>query len=198
MEIDLVGQWRFWLGAFELELTPWFRRLCAPGSSCFDVGAREGYYTLALAKRSAGGRVLAIEADPGESDRLRRNIDHNPELRPAPESLLARIVDRPNRNEDRTLDEIAYAPGSFVPDLVKLDVEGWELGALRGASRLLADRRPHLVIETHSETVEQGCIDVLSEHGYSPQLVTPRRWFPETRPGHNRWLIAEGRGRRAA
>jgi Methyltransferase FkbM domain len=196
MEIDFRYQWRFWLGIFERELASWFRRFCAPDSNSFDVGAREGYYTLLLAKRSPGGRVLAIEADPTEHHRLRRNLNLNKSLRPAPEALLARVVDHPHGPRDVTLDEIAYGREGFVPDLVKLDIEGWELCALRGATRLLADRRPHLIVETHSEQLERACSEVLREYGYAPQLVTPSRgWLPETRPGHNTWLIAQGRPR---
>jgi hypothetical protein len=33
--------------------------------------------------------------------------------------------------------------------------------------------------------------------GYAPQVVEPRRWLPEVREGHNRWLVAEGRPRAA-
>ena len=41
MEIDLSEQARFYLGVFEIELVPWFRTFCPPGTSSFDVGARE-------------------------------------------------------------------------------------------------------------------------------------------------------------
>jgi hypothetical protein len=194
MEIDFSYQSRMWLGVFEHELARWFRELCGPGTSAFDVGAREGYVTLCLARLSPGGRVLALEADPAECELLRRNIAANASLVPAPEVRLARVTDRTD-GADVTLDGVAFAADGFVPDLVKLDVEGWEHKALQGAERLLAERRPHLVVETHSAELERGCRDVLVAHGYAPEVVEPRRWLAEVREGHNRWLVAAGRAR---
>ena len=193
MEIDFSYQSRLYLGIFEIELARWYRAWCGPGSACFDVGAREGYVALSLAKLSAGGRVLAFEADPAECERMRRNVAANPSLVPAPEIRLARVTARTDDQGNLALDDSAFAKDGFVPDLVKLDVEGNELNALRGAERLLRERRPHLVVETHSEQLESGCAELLVSHGYEPRVVEPRRWLAEVRAGHNRWLVAEGR-----
>jgi hypothetical protein len=192
MEIDFAHQSRLYLGIFELELQRWFRAFCPPGASGFDIGAREGYVALVLARLSQGGRVLAVEADPAELERLQRNIELNSSLTRAPEPRLARVTGRVGSDRDVTLDDLAFEEDGFVPDLVKLDVEGWELEALRGGERLLTERKPHLVVETHTEKIERGCIDLLAANGYAPRLVEPRRWLPEVRDGHNRWLVAEG------
>jgi methyltransferase FkbM-like protein len=192
MEIDFGDQARFWLGLFELELVPWIRRFCLAGSSAFDVGAREGYHTLVLAKCSAGGRVLALEADPAEHARLLRNIAANPGLVPTPETRVARVVDAVRVDGDTTLDDVAFSADGFVPDLVKLDIEGWEHKALQGAGRLLAERRPHLIVETHSADLERRCCELLAEAGYDPVIVEPRRRLAEVRSGHNRWVAAGG------
>jgi hypothetical protein len=191
MEIDFRQQARMYLGVFELELGVWFRAFCPRGASAFDVGAREGYHTLLMARLSAGGRVLAFEADPDEHRRLCRNIAANPEFAPAPEARLARVT-AGARPDDVTLDRFAFGDDGFVPDVVKLDVEGWELRALEGARRLLAERRPHLIVETHSQALERDCLGLLRSHGYAPVVVHPRAWLAEVRAGHNRWLVAEG------
>ena len=146
-----------------------------------------------LARLSAGGRVLAVEADPAEVERLHRNIALNPTLPRPPESRLARVTTRMRGDRDVTLDDLAFGADAFVPDLVKLDIEGWELHALQGGERLLAERRPHAVVETHTADLERGCAELLRGHGYSPRVIEPRRWLPEVREGHNRWLVAEGR-----
>ena len=198
MEIDFTYQARLWLGIFEIELARWLRAFCPPGSACFDVGAREGYVTLLLASLSGGGRVLGVEADPDELERLRRNIALNPSLPRPPEARLARVTGRSDAGRDVTLDQLAYAADGFVPDLVKLDVEGWELQALQGGERLLTERKPHLVVETHSADLERNCLELLAARGYRPRVVEPRRWLPEEREGHNRWLVAEGRQFRPA
>jgi len=193
MEIDFSYQSRLYLGVFESELAPWYRRFCTPGATCFDVGAREGYVALALAKLSGDGRVVAFEADRIEYERLRRNIAANPALAPAVEARHARVTGRAaDDRSDVTLDDAAFEDGQPLPDLVKLDVEGWELEALRGGARLLEKHRPHLVVETHSAKLEVGCLELLRGHGYAPRVVEPRRWLAEVRAGHNRWLAAEG------
>src|SRR5207248_11549800 len=152
-----------------------------PGTNAFDVGAREGYVTLALARLSAGGRVLAVEADPAELARLRRNIALNSSLPRPPDVRLARVTGRTGAERDVTLDDLAFSAEGFLPDLVKLDVEGWELQALQGGERLLAERKPHLVVETHSAELERGCLALLAGHGYAPVVVQPRRWLPGVR-----------------
>jgi len=157
------------------------------------VGAREGYVTLVLARLSAPyGRVAAFEADETEYRRLLRNIAANPELRPAPEPILARVKDRSEDDARLSLDDAAYER-HFVPDLVKIDVEGSELRVLKGAERLLTERRPHLVVETHSAELEHECAELLRRYRYEPRVVRQRWWLPEVREGHNRWLVAAGR-----
>ena len=144
-----------------------------------------------MARLSAGGRVLALEADPEEHSRLCRKIAANPSLTPAPEARLARVT-AGARQDDVTLDGVAFGADGFVPDLVKLDVDGWELQALEGGTSLLAERRPHLIVETHTESLERDCLALLRAHGYAPVVVHPRAWLAEVRAGHNRWLVAEG------
>jgi hypothetical protein len=83
-----------------------------------------------------------------------------------------------------------------VPDLVKMDVEGNEVAALRGAQRLLAERRPHMIIETHSEDLDAGCRWLLEDNGYAVETVEPRPWMPEVRTlEFNRWCVARGDAR---
>jgi hypothetical protein len=76
---------------------------------------------------------------------------------------------------------------------VKLDVEGNEVAAIRGAERLLAERKPHVIVETHSEDLDAGCRWLLEDHGYTVESVEPRRWVPEVRTAaFNRWCVARG------
>jgi len=54
----------------------------------------------------------------------------------------------------------------WVVQFVKIDTEGAELAALAGASRLLREQHPKLIVEVHSETLGKHCRDVLLSHGY--------------------------------
>ena len=51
-------------------------------------------------------------------------------------------------------DEITLA-GLPVPDFIKIDIEGWELEALRGAANILKFCQPALFLEMHGETIRQ-------------------------------------------
>jgi hypothetical protein len=186
MEIDFDRDSRYWLGLYERELSGYIRELCVPGSACFDLGSGSGFYALVFASRGAS-RVLAVEADPSTCVRLRRNVAANPALVQSVEVSEARV------GPEAGLDELAYGPGGFVPDLVKMDVEGNEVAALRGAQRLLAERKPHVIIETHSEDLDAGCRWLLEDHGYDVEVVEPRPWLPEVRTLElNRWCVARG------
>lgn len=50
-----------------------------------------------------------------------------------------------------SLDEFVYEQGHPPPDFIKIDVEGAEGKALRGARRLLSNRHPGLLLEIHGE-----------------------------------------------
>ena len=53
-----------------------------------------------------------------------------------------------------TIDEDIAAAGLPAPHLVKIDIEGMELPALRGMSRTLRRYRPDLYLEMHGATME--------------------------------------------
>jgi FkbM family methyltransferase len=71
-----------------------------------------------------------------------------------------------------TLDQDAEQNGLPAPDLIKIDIEGWELQALRGASRLLRQFGPALYLEMHGETMAEkkqkvrDIVQYLEEAGY--------------------------------
>lgn len=193
MEVDFGRDSRMWLGLYEHELAHHVRALCTPGSASFDVGAEGGFYALVFA-RLGGGRVLAVEANADTCERLRRSVAANPALAPLIEVLNAQVVGRTDAARKQvSLDDLAYGPGGFVPDLVKLDVEGKERSTLRGAARLLGERKPHVIVETHSQDLDDTCREILASHGYTVETVEPRRWLPEVRPAPlNRWVVAPG------
>lgn len=65
-----------------------------------------------------------------------------------------------------TLD--TYASKHPMPQLVKMDIEGAEVAALRGATKLLSSTDgPTLLISTHSADLESSVKELLVEAGYT-------------------------------
>jgi FkbM family methyltransferase len=85
-----------------------------------------------------------------------------------------------------TLDEEIVEAGLAPPGFIKIDIEGWEIEALRGARRTLLTHRPMLFLEMHGETMREKkrkvkeIVDFLWDVGYrriehieSGSAVTP-------------------------
>lgn len=186
MRIDFSSQTRLYLGLYEIELDRHLRRLLRPGVTAYDVGAQHGYDALAIAKRT-GARVAAFECDGDCLQGMRESFGLNPRLAHLIEPVEATVGSGPT---DLHLDDWAYN-GGFVPDFIKLDIEGAEIGALQSARRVLRERHPSLIVEVHSADLERQAGALLVRHGYRPLVVSQRRFLPDHRPtGHNRWLVA--------
>lgn len=177
-----------YLGLYEIELSRHLRALAVRGAKCFDLGGNLGYDALVLAKLT-GGPVVSVERDGVLAAALRANADRNPSLGPV--TVVTAEVASSTSASSVTIDDLAAA--HFVPDLIKIDIEGGELEALRGADRVLATR-PGILLEVHGERLEWDCLELLRAAGYAPpDVVDRRRWLPEHRPlAHNRWLIFRG------
>jgi len=161
-------------------------RFLKDGMTVLDIGAHHGLYTL-LASRLVGknGKVIAFEPSPRERLRLERHLrlnrcrnvrvegvalDQSPgesdlflvegsedycnSLRPP--AVLAKT--RTVRVEVAALDEYLSRRSVSNVDFIKLDVEGAELGVLKGAKNILTTTpRPVLLVEVYDiRTVPWG------------------------------------------
>lgn len=136
-----------------------------PGSNFLDIGAHIGSVLSAVHRADRTVNIFAIEADPAKLDRLRRNFPfctftgcavgeasgtaeffRHP-ARSGFNSLAASDADGVIRTavEVRTLDEIFPEQ---VFRTIKIDIEGAELGALRGGRRMIARSRPVILFES--------------------------------------------------
>lgn len=196
MRLDLREGWiGTYLGFYEIELNGEIRRLCLPGFRSFDVGGQIGYDALVLAKLS-GAEVLTVEALPDCCEEIRANALANWAIGGRLTILNAYATDTAESAaaevESVTIDQLAAR--FFTPDFIKMDIEGGEVAALRGAARTLGELQPNLLIEVHSLALENDCLDLLRAYGYQPRLIDQRRFLREHRPtAHNRWIVATGR-----
>jgi FkbM family methyltransferase len=172
-----------------------------------DVGAYIGPYSL-LAARSVGprGKILAMEPDPVNRRQLERNLALNeidnctvipcaawsrsggigwctskePVWHGIDVNQIAETVDA------RTIDEVVLEmfPGRL--DWIKMDIEGGEIEALKGAEKTLARFRPRLFIEVHETVV--ALRELLASLNYRIE----REAFDEP-PDHHGWILASAR-----
>jgi FkbM family methyltransferase len=175
---------------FEPEMVGAFERAVAPGMTVLDVGANVGYYTL-LASRLVGesGKVLAFEPERTNLSFLLRNIAGNscsnvlvcPYAVSSGAGTAVLHLTRPSRSGhslvvrhkereaggEQTIATVGlddFLPREFIPDVVKMDIEGAEPLALKGMTRILSDPKLKVVfIECNR--------DMLAAQGTSPEEV---------------------------
>jgi FkbM family methyltransferase len=172
VEWDFIGRELLDTG-FENREYDFAGRFVKPGMTVLDIGAHRGFYTLLFSRKVGDrGRVLSFEPSPRERKRLKwhlrinfcRNVEvkdcalgeadgkaelylvHGGDtgcnsLRP-PDTALPTS---PVTVAVKKLDDILSDARVRSVDFIKLDVEGGELGVLRGAERLL-QRKPRPVI----------------------------------------------------
>jgi FkbM family methyltransferase len=164
---------------YEPPVANFLRDLIKPGFVCFDVGANVGVYALQLCHWSAPtGRVVAFEPSPGAREILERHVamnhfedrvqivgaavgsseDHATFYAAGVEGMSR--LGSPNPaliNQSRALSVPVLTLDSFVranrsvPNIVLVDVEGFELAVLEGARETIKNRRnlTHFVVEMH-------------------------------------------------
>jgi FkbM family methyltransferase len=167
----------FWLGQYELPIQAALVRELRPGSVFFDVGANAGFFTLLAASRiGPAGKCVAFDPDENNIATIQRQCSLN-----GLSSVLAigeaisdsagtawfarahrgaatgHLGDRGVKEESfevatTTLDAAALTYG--MPDFIKMDIEGAEGSALRGAGMLLRQRRSTWLIEIHGPASE--------------------------------------------
>jgi FkbM family methyltransferase len=190
----------------EAPLRPILAGLLPDGGVLLDVGAHVGHWTLRLASKAS--RVVAVEANPATAATLQLHLALNDITNVTVVQLAAwdkqarlRLHD-PNdqieggstrvlaaENGDGTvpagrLDQLPELIGIGRLDLVKLDVEGADLHALRGMAGLLERHRPVLFIEDHSVYgyFERADLETtLVDLGYTFEVAhsVPTQWMPD-------------------
>lgn len=190
--LDLNGQTQYFLGLYEHEVQRWLCRFCKESRTFIDIGASEGYYTLFVLKKTGVSKVIAFEPLGESRELLDQNLRLNSLSKSSRLEISTQFVGALDKLGHCTLDSIAEM--ILFPCTVKMDVEGAELEILRGASSFLKHPGSFWIIETHSQELEQQCVQLLSWAGLTVRIVKNawwRRLIPEGRPlAHNRWLVA--------
>lgn len=161
---EYVSDQIYYYGCFERELVTMLTEALEPGMVFLDIGAHVGLYTVIAASRvGPTGRVYAFEPSGETFALLQENVALNghanvecvraavsdragtadlylagEHIRAASSLGRADYTDGTEQVSCVTIDEFLTARGSLRADAVKMDIEGAERLALRGASGLLS------------------------------------------------------------
>jgi FkbM family methyltransferase len=183
----------------------------APGATVIDVGAHVGLHTLRLSRTvGEAGRVIAVEASPANAALLRKHLAWNAcknvtvvdaavgenageiefSFRPDPtdpgasaNSFAHDIGGDKARVKVVTIDQVCRG---LAPNMIKIDIEGAELLAIRGARELLSRSSPVLLIAVHPDamralgTAPRELVELLTEFRYVGRCLDGS---PLTEPG---------------
>lgn len=196
-------------GEYEDRFGPRLLAEVRASDTVWDVGANVGLYTSQFAERAGGsGRVVAFEPVPACFKALEEVADRRDEIRPvnaalgatdgyltmalAQDALAAthRVVAGANQDTDEVFTEVPVRSGEsfgaehpdLFPNVIKIDVEGFEGEVFAGLKGLLHDERLRCIgIEMHfgllqkrgepdtPERLEKG----LKQKGFSVNWTDP-------------------------
>ena len=216
MELDLsddLERCTYFLGRYyDLELQTLLGALLRPGDTFLDIGANIGMMTLHAAKLvGSEGKIIAFEPQPSCVRKLERQLElnnihhvtvHNIGLAdqaaemvmsvPRGGSIMAHIgatvvfsdeqIKIPVRRGD---DLVAAVSGRLV---IKIDVEGYEVQALRGLGKTIALNRPAIISELNAHHLqragktEQEAIAFFTDRDYVGYAISTKRNRPLSPP----------------
>jgi FkbM family methyltransferase len=196
---------QFVRGSHERFMRKLLRKATQPGMMVLDIGAHVGYYTL-LAARLVGpaGKVLAFECDPRSYRFLRHNVklnNCNEIVTPIPKAVAAEAKVSPfflhqsapctsslweaslwKQNESPSIDvectTVDDVIGDRRVDVIKLNIEGNEIEALKGMEKTFANSpRMVLFVECKPRVLSaaggsaRALVSCLLESGFSVQII---------------------------
>lgn len=198
-----------WLGDYEFKKQALVVEKISRGQVVFDIGAHVGFYTLLFsALVGPSGVVVAFEPLPRNLRYLHEHIrlnqiknvqvieaavtdrSGNTLFQELSSSFTGRVSERGQLLVPQVSTDNLISDGKVPkPDYLKIDIEGGEYAALRGAQVTLGDYHPGIFLATHGQDVHEQCCTLLAKLGYELRSVTGES-IPETSE-----LLAEGRRR---
>ena len=150
-------------GSSEKETREKLLSLLGPASVFYDIGAHEGLYTIHVKTKLPSSTVFAFEPHPEE---LQDNMDLNHikdvnVFAVALGNVAGQVSMTTNKRSSNhvvvdgredfvamtTLDKVVLERACKLPTAIKLDIEGFEFNALKGAADTLRKARPIVVTE---------------------------------------------------
>jgi FkbM family methyltransferase len=194
-------------GVYEVQAVDFVLERLTPSATFIDVGANIGVFTLPVARKiGPRGCVIAIEPSPLVCPYLERNIvlnglsnvrlvqcaAHNRDGETVPfyeapvdhfgmGSLGAQFHNSPVPVACRTIDHILEEQRIDKVEVIKVDVEGFEVAVFEGAKKLLTGDNPPLIVFEFCDWAEKRVRG--GSVGHAQQLL--RDW------GYRIWRLGD-------
>ena len=189
----------FLLGTIEQDLQRALSTLVKPGMTFYDAGANVGFVgVLASRLVGPQGQVICIEPLPANVKWIEHNIrlngfsqmsvraealglaDMKTKFLVPPEATRGMLASSGFAKSEtiiveelevtvRSIDSLRAEGAVPPPDIIKLDVEGVEVEAIRGSVETIRTCRPILLIELHD--TGKAVAEILEEIGYHPTVI---------------------------
>lgn len=167
---------RYFRNEFEAQTFRYLRATVKEGDAILEVGANVGVFTVILARWvGSTGHVYAFEPTPKARTELRHHLRMN-KVEERVTVISDAVSDSPGRSpfyvvgtsgentlsqkhsripsadcidvQVTTIDRFCRERG-IAPSLIKIDIEGYEFHALRGAQEVIRRHSPRILVELH-------------------------------------------------
>jgi FkbM family methyltransferase len=182
VKIRFPAKWsRYYESDYEKENYDLVKQQVKPGMDIIDVGAHLGVFSVICSRLSTGkGKIVCLEPTPGTYSVLKQTLkmnhclnvqaiqaaisDHNGRATfyvgsvagCNSNSLLKNSSDKEQASYEVDLYSIDHitAANALRPSLIKIDVEGSELDALKGGKQTFDKFGPVLILSLHPEFIK--------------------------------------------
>ena len=172
-----------------------FSQLSKTSNVVFDIGSYSGIYTLLAAKSNRDVKTYSFEPNPELFKVLSKNIKINRLKNSKIEALaldenegiatlyinheintsVASLINNSNKGRSfqvakTTLDSFVASEKITTIDLMKIDVEGYEINVLKGSLKSLTDFQPIILMESLSKESLLEQKSYLTKFGYQTPI----------------------------
>jgi FkbM family methyltransferase len=196
MPEDHVQQHLFWYEYYEKPVEAGLKKFLKADSIFIDIGANVGYFSLYASRLAPQGKVIAFEPVSHLFEALQKNIEVNniTNIKAVQVAIGAANEERDiyiaatdnagmssfgkpeNYSGKKELVKVYSFDSWFAlsglekVDLVKIDVEGFELAALKGMKETINRFKPFILIEANPQTLSYFQLTVPDLLKYAAEL----------------------------
>lgn len=191
-----IQQQLFWYGYYEKPLGDLIKRILQPGDVFLDIGANIGYFSLLAANNEPTSKIISFEPVKNLFQKLEENISVNNIKNITALNVAIGDIDEERELFISAADNLGmssfHQPENYSGkkekvkvisidswfktarlsrvDLIKLDIEGSELAALKGMQKILQNFKPLIIAEINPETLRLFNLTPADIYGYLNKL----------------------------